>query len=76
MKLTKLIFDYWKYWMRKPECLCHTEGIYHYSNSDDAPSVMFWWALNASWYKMNNKALSYQWCRGRFRCPEDFEGIL
>ena len=76
MKLTKLIFDYWKIWMRVPEETnvfgSYDEGLGFY----DWYCMTFWYALNHDWYKMNNKALSYRWCRGRFRCPEDFEGIL
>jgi len=79
MKLTKLIFDYWKYWMRQPKgCPVHTDGIWFYANAEKPPyvSVQFWWVLNIGWYKMNNKSLAYRWSTDKFVCPEDFEGLV
>ena len=42
------------------------------------PQVQFWWMLNASWYKMNNKSLAYTWETNPkfyvpFICPKDLE---
>ena len=65
MKLTKLIFDYWKYWMSFPEKdnilanevmdegLVYADGFY----------FSFWWILNEEWYKMNNKMYAYTGCK-------------
>ena len=81
MKLTKLIFDYWKVWMRQPKgCPVHTDGVYFPSHSK-YPLVQFWWCLNIGWYKMNNKSLAKTLPvdvadKFPFVCPEDFEGIL
>jgi len=79
MKLTKLIFDYWKIWMRQPKEFCHTDGIYFPSHSK-YPLVQFWWVLNASWYEMNNKSLAYTWATNPkfyvpFICPKDLEEL-
>ena len=57
MKLTKMIFDYWKYWMEAPEdsilwgLSADTEGLCYY----DGYSATFWYLLNVRWYEMNNK---------------------
>ena len=81
MKLTKLIFDYWKVWMGQPKgCVVPSEGVYFPSHSK-YPSVQFWWCLNIGWYEMNNKSLAstlsvYLSDKFPFVCPEDFEGIL
>jgi len=81
MKLTKLIFVYWKYWMGQPKgCPVHTAGVFFPSHSK-YPSVQFWWVLNISWYEMNNKSLAITLPvdavdKFKFVCPEDFEGIL
>ena len=60
MKLTKLIFEHWKIWMRVPvetnvwvnevldEGFTYTDGFF----------VSFWWILNKEWYKMQNKMCS------------------
>ena len=65
MKLTRMIFDYWKVWMRVPEKdniwanevldegLVYADG-FHFS---------FWWILNEEWYKMNNKMYAYTGCK-------------
>jgi hypothetical protein len=80
MKLTKLIFKYWTRWMNQPKGIpVHTDGIYFPSHSD-YPMVQFWWALNASWYKMN-KSLAHTWATNSrwyvpFVCPKDFEDVL
>ena len=55
MKLTKMIFDYWKIWMRVPEETnvwgSYNEGLGFY----DGYSATFWYMLNVEWYRMNNK---------------------
>jgi len=81
MKLTKLIFDYWKYWMGQPKgCPVHTDGVYFPSHSK-YPWVQFWWCLNIGWYEMNNKSLAITLPvdavdKFKFVCPEDFEGLV
>jgi len=81
MKLTKLIFDYWKNWMRQPKgCPVHTNGVYFPSHSK-YPWVQFWWVLNIGWYEMNNKLLADTLPvdavdKFKFVCPEDFEGLV
>ena len=81
MKLTRMIFDYWKRWMKLPRgCPVHTDGIY-FSSHSEYPMVQFWWVLNASWYKMNNKSFAYTpdfWAENKspFFCPKDLEDVL
>ena len=81
MKLTKMIFDYWKHWMRQPKgCPVHTDGVFFPSHSK-YPSVQFWWCLNIGWYEMNNKSLAITLPvdavdKFKFVCPEDFEGLV
>jgi len=81
MKLTKLIFDYWKNWMRQPKgCPVHTDGVYFPSHSK-YPWVQFWWCLNIGWYEMNNKLLADTLPvdavdKFKFVCPEDFEELI
>ena len=73
MKLTKLIFDYWKIWMRVPEETnvfgSYDEGLGFY----DWYCMTFWYALNYSYYKMNNKKYAYTGCKEEFVEPRDFE---
>jgi hypothetical protein len=81
MKLTKMIFDYWKHWMGQPKgCPVHTDGVFFPSHSK-YPSVQFWWVLNIGWYEMNNKSLAITLPvdavdKFKFVCPEDFEGLV
>jgi len=84
MKLTKLIFDYWKVWMGQPKgCPVHTDGIWFYANAEKPPyvSVQFWWVLNIGWYEMNNKSLAITLPvdavdKFKFVCPKDFEELI
>lgn len=77
MKLTKLIFDYWKIWMTVPEetnVWCHSwkwEGLTYY----DGYWMTFWYALNHEWYKMNDKHLAYTGCDEFYEEPRDFEDL-
>jgi len=75
MKLTRMIFDKWKIWMRVPEKTilwshqADKEGLgfydWYYSN--------FWYALNYNFYKMNNKMYAYTGCEEPFVEPRDFD---
>lgn len=57
MKLTRMIFDYWKYWMEAPEdsilwgLEADTEGLGFY----DGYSATFWYLLNVRWYKISTE---------------------
>ena len=66
MKLTKLIFDYWKHWMRVPVETnvfgSYNEGLGFY----DWYCMTFWYALNYNFYKMNNKKYAYTGCKEEF----------
>lgn len=81
MNLTKIIFNHWLRWMQLPKgCPVHTDGIYFPTHSD-YPMVQFWWVLNASWYKMNNKSLAYTWASSSqfyfpFVSPKELEDVL
>ena len=59
MKLTKMIFDYWKYHI---ECPVETHVYFHKNEPDgeglhyyDGYNASFWYMLNVEWYRMNNK---------------------
>lgn len=73
MKLTKMIFDYWKIWMIVPEETnvwgSYNEGLGFY----DGYNASFWYALNYNFYKMNNKKYAYTGCKEEFVEPGDFE---
>ena len=60
MKLTKLIFDYWKVWMSIPdeENIWVNEVLDEGFTYCDGCFVSFWWILNKEWYKMNDKMCS------------------
>jgi hypothetical protein len=74
MKLTRMIFDYWKTWMSVPlesniwanEVL--DEGITYF----DGYCMSFWYCLNHDWYKMNNKMYAYTGCVEPYEEPRDF----
>jgi uncharacterized membrane protein YbaN (DUF454 family) len=68
IKLTKMIFDYWKYHMccpvesiewgqqaegewSHPCYIREAEGLHYY----DGYNATFWYILNLSWYKMNDR---------------------
>jgi hypothetical protein len=59
MKLSKMIFDYWKYHMECPTYIIEkwdnydpgNEGLSYY----DGYNATFWYMLNVHWYRMNNK---------------------
>ena len=75
MELTKLIFDYWKVWMTVPVRInlwsldADREGLGFY----DWYIMTFWYSLNYSWYKINNKKYAYTGCDEPFEEPRDFE---
>jgi hypothetical protein len=75
MKLTKMIFDYWKIWMSVPEETnvfgSYDEGLGFY----DWYCMTFWYALNHDWYKMNNKMYAYTGCEDHYVEPRDFEDM-
>ena len=79
MKLTELIFEHWKIWMRVPvetnvwaqsgtssEC---KDGLMWY----DGYWATFWYMLNLSWFEMNNKMYAYTGCEDPYVEPRDFE---
>lgn len=74
MKLTRMIFDCWKIWMRVPvetnlwSLKGDKEGLGFY---DDYYCITFWYALNYSWYKMNDKMFAYTGCKAPFIEPRD-----
>ena len=75
MKLTKMIFEYWKHWLRVPEKTvlwsleADKEGLGFY----DWYIMNFWYALNYNFYKMNNKMYAYTGCEEPFVKPRDFD---
>jgi homoserine trans-succinylase len=56
-RLTRIIFDYWCYWMNIPhETILWSnshdnEGLFWY----DGHHATFFYLLNVEWYRMNNK---------------------
>ena len=76
MKLTKLIFDYWKVWMSIPEKdnIWANEVLDEGIGYCDGYFINFWWVLNEEWYKMNNKMYAYTGCEEPFAfCLEPYE---
>lgn len=75
MKLTRMIFEYWKHWLRVPEKTvlwsleADKEGLGFY----DWYIMNFWYALNYNFYKMNNKMYAYTGCEEPFVKPRDFD---
>lgn len=73
MKLTQMIFDYWKIWMRVPEETnvfgSYYEGLSYY----DGEWMTFFYILNHEWYKMNNKKYAFTGCDEAYEEPRDFE---
>lgn len=73
MKLTRIIFEYWKIWMKVPE----ETNVYGSSNEGlgfyDWYIMTFWYALNHEWYKMNDKMYAYTGCEKPYTEPRDFE---
>jgi hypothetical protein len=75
MKLTKLIFDYWKIWMRVP-VETNIFGSYNEGLSYcDGEWMTFFYALNHEWYKMNNKKFAFTGCDEVYEEPRDFENM-
>ena len=75
MKLTRMIFDCWKNWLRVPEktILWSLEGDKEGLGFYDWYCMTFWYALNHDWYKMNNKMYAYTGCEDAYTEPRDFE---
>ena len=75
MKLTRMIFEYWKNWLRVPDKTvlwsleADTEGLGFY----DWYCMTFWYCLNHDWYKMNNKMYAYTGCEDPYTEPRDFD---
>ena len=76
MKLTKLIFDYWKVWMSIPEKDNIWANAVGFVYADGWYGSTFWRILNKEWYKMNSKMFAYTGCVEPYVEPPDFEGIL
>jgi hypothetical protein len=70
IKLTKMIFDYWKYhmccpvesveWGQKAESKWSQKGESTFCEAEglawyDGYNASFWYMLNLSWYEMNSK---------------------
>lgn len=79
MKLTRMIFEYWKIWMRVPietniqSLNDDKEGLgYHRAYEQDWVIMSFFYALNHEWYKMNNKKYAYTGCDEEYEEPIDF----
>lgn len=72
IKLTKMIFDYWKFHMvRSVDTEDYPVETLFYYNGYNAD---FWYLLNYEWYKMNNKLFSFTDCTEQFDpCLRDFD---
>ena len=75
MKLTRMIFDYWKHWMLLDSEdiddlneFC-TEGISYY----DGYNATFWYILNISFYEMNDKLYAKAGCTEPYEILGDFD---
>ena len=74
MKLTKLIFDYWKVWMSIPEKDNIWANAVGFVYADGWYGTTFWWILNKEWYKMNSKMFAYTGCVEPYAfCLEPYE---
>lgn len=75
MKLTKLIFDYWKIWMTIPveTNIWANEVLDEGFTFADGYCVTFWWILNKEYYKMQNKMYSYTGCEYPYIFPDDVD---
>ena len=76
MKLTRMIFDYWKIWMSIPEKdnIWANEVLDEGIGYCDGYFINFWWVLNEEWYKMNNKMYAYTGCVEPYAfCLEPYE---
>jgi hypothetical protein len=75
MKLTKMIFDYWKDWMLFDDSdvqwmdVDNTEGIVYY----DGYNATFWYLLNIEWYNFNNKLYAKTGCTEPYQILNDFD---
>jgi len=78
MKLTRMIFDYWKHWLRVPEktILWSLEGDKEGLGFCDWYCMTFWYALNHEWYKMNGKMYAYTGCEDPYVEPIDIEDVV
>ena len=79
MKITKIIFEYWKIWMTIPvdsnlrSLNVKKEGLgYHRAYDQDWGIMSFFYALNHEWYKMNNKKYAFTGCDEEYEEPVDF----
>ena len=74
MKLTKLIFDYWKVWMSIPEKDNIWANAVGFVYADGWYGITFWRILNKEWYKMNSKMFAYTGCVEPYAfCLEPYE---
>jgi hypothetical protein len=75
MKLTKMIFDYWKHWMLLDSedndmiNKWYTEGIAYC----DGYNASFWYILNISFYEMNDKLYAKTGCTESYEILRDFD---
>ncbi len=64
MKLTLMILDYWRIWMKVPvatnlwSLAGDIEGLGWY----DGHHANFWYMLNVEWYRMNDKLYAFTGC--------------
>jgi len=74
MNLTRMIFDYWRYWMLVDDSdvewvnINGTEGICYY----DGYNATFWYLLNISYYQMNDKLYAKTGYKEPYEVLSDF----
>ena len=78
MKLTRMIFDYWKVWMSIPKVynIWANEVLDEGITYCDGYFITFWWILNKEWYKMNSKMYSYTGCVEPYVEPDFYEELM
>lgn len=78
MKLTQMIFDYWKHWIQLPPETIQwsqqrandedVDGLYWH----DGYWATFWYMLNLTWFEMNDKMTSATGDTRTYYPPMDF----
>lgn len=79
MKLTNFIFDRWKIWMSLPSDT--VDWVYLHEQPEERDGLIwhdgywaeFWYMLNLSWFKMNNKISADRNETRPYVEPRDFE---
>ena len=79
MKLTRLIFRYWYHWITqsKKNIECYHSTSFDNSSKDglrwnNGYWMTFWYVLNISWFRMNDKMTAFSGDDRTYYDPMDF----